>query len=218
MLSQSPPISFYLRKPKSFSRLILAAVLTVTLLPITRVVTHGQTDQPGDRMVRKLSWPKEPVKIKAIKSKDKTIEFGKKFSADDDWLKDLVVSVENTSGKPILFIGIDLLFVRNDNSQEPLWTLKMAYGRRKLPNEPVQPDAPKPFLSGENIDISLYDGAYEEIKRRLSELNYDGGIKHIKLVVDDIYFADGTRWYAGVLWYPDPNDPAKWLPNTQSKK
>jgi hypothetical protein len=216
MLSQSQPSSFYPRKPKSFLGLILAAVLTVTLSPVITVVTHGQTDQPGERMVRKLSWRKEPVKIKEIKSKDKAIELGRKFSADDDWLKDLVVSVHNTSGKTILFIGIDLLFVRNNNSQEPPWSFTLAYGRRKSPNEPVQPDAPKPFLSGGNINISLYDGAYEQIKRRLHELNYDGGIKHIKLIVNDIYFADGSRWYAGVLFYPDPNDPAKWLPNTQS--
>lgn len=216
MLSLSPQINSYLCKPKSFSQLIMTAVLTITLLPTIRVVTYGQMGQPGERMVRKLSWPKEPVKIKSIKSKDKTIELGKKFSADDDWLKDLMVSVDNTSGKTILFIGIDLLFVRNDNSPEPPWSFTLAYGRRKLPNEPVRPDAPKPLLSGENITISLYDGAYEQIIRRLHELNYDDGIKHIKLIVNDIYFADGTRWYAGVLFYPDPNDPAKWLPNTQS--
>src|SRR5215210_7549662 len=153
------------------ARLTLLPAQVIMLLLVMGIslthggVVNGQTEQSQERLIRKLSWPNEPVKIKAIKSKDKTIELGKKFSAGDDWLKDLVVTVDNTSGKSILFIDIDLLFVRNDDSQEPQWAFKLAYGRRKLPNEPVHPDAPKPLLPGETVNISLYDGAYEQIKR-----------------------------------------------------
>jgi hypothetical protein len=194
---------------------VLIPLFVTSISLIHGVVIYGQTDQPQERMIKKLSWPEEPVKIKAVKNRDKTIELGKKFSAGDDWLKDLVVTVDNTSGKPILFIAIDLRFKRNDDSQEPPWSFMLAYGRRKLPNEPLHPDAPKALLPGEDVNISFYDGAYDEIKRRLQELNYHGGIRAVDLIVNDIYFADGTRWYAGKLFYPDPGDPNTWSSNTQ---
>lgn len=201
---------------------VLPAQVIILLLVMGISLTHGgvvngQTEQSQERLLRKLSWPDEPVKIKAVKSKDKTIELGKKFSADDDWLKDLVVTVDNTSGKAILFIDIHLLFVKDDDSPEPLWSFGLTYGRRKLPHKPIHPDAPKPLLPGETFNLSLHDGEYEEIKRALQDLNYSGGIKRVKLVVNDVYFADGTRWYAGELDYPDPNNPG-WLPNTPSSK
>ena len=203
------------------ARLNLFPAQVITLLFIVGIVltcgggAYGQTGQSQERVIKKLSWPKEQVRIKAIKSKDKTIELGKKFSAGDDWLKDLVVTVDNTSGKAILFIDIHLLFVKDDDSPEPLWSFGLTYGRRKLPHKPIHPDAPKPLLPGETFNLSLHDGAYEEIKRALQDLNYSGGIKHVKLVVDEVYFTDGTKWYAGALVYPDPNNPG-WLPNTPS--
>lgn len=200
---------------------LLPAQVIILLLVMGISLTHGgvvngQTGQPQERLLRKVSWPDEPVKIKAVKSKDKTIELGKKFSADDDWLKDLVVTVDNTSGKAILFIHIDLVFVRNDDSQEPRqWSFELTYGRRKLPHEPMHPDAPKPLPPGETFNLSLYDGAYEQIERTLQDLNFSGGIKHVKLIVNEVYFADGTKWYVGLLFNPDPNNPG-WLPNTPS--
>jgi hypothetical protein len=201
---------------KLFPAQVITLLFIVGLIPTCAGGVYGQTAQSQERVIKKLSWPKEPIRIKAIKSKDKTIELGEKFSAGDDWLKDLMVRVDNTSGKTILFIGIDLRFKRNDGSPEPPWAFTLAYGRRKLPNESMHPDAPKPLLPGETVDISLYNGAYDQIKSRLQELNYSGGIRGMELIVNDIYFADGTRWYAGKLFYPDPDNPSTWLSNTQS--
>jgi hypothetical protein len=46
---------------------ILLFVGGLVLMP--RVAVMGQTNEPQERIIKKLSWPKEPVKIKAIKSK-----------------------------------------------------------------------------------------------------------------------------------------------------
>ncbi|MFN2510189.1 MAG: hypothetical protein ABR568_01950 [Pyrinomonadaceae bacterium] len=83
------------------------------------------------RVIDKISWRTEPIKILNLRTKNKAVELGKKFSEEDDWLKGLTVTVENVSEKHISRIELDLSFPRPQGSSEeiPTYTVKLIYGR-----------------------------------------------------------------------------------------
>ena len=50
------------------------------------------------RLIDKTSWRSEPIRIQKLSiAGGKTIEIGKRFAAEGEWLKGLTVTVENVS-------------------------------------------------------------------------------------------------------------------------
>ena len=73
------------------SKMLLNLIGVAMLLPVSGFA-QGQ-----ERVINKLSWRTEPIKILKLKTKGKPIELGKNFLEEDDWLKGLTVSVQNVS-------------------------------------------------------------------------------------------------------------------------
>jgi hypothetical protein len=86
------------------------ASLFPTLMCLIVILPSIAFAQGQDRLIDKMSWPKEPIKILKLRTKGKAIELGKKFAEEDDWLKGLTVTVENVSDKAIARIEINLAF------------------------------------------------------------------------------------------------------------
>ncbi len=87
--------------------------------------------QGQERVIDKISWRAEPIKVVKLKTKGKPIELGKKFSEEDDWLKGLTATVQNVSNKAIARIELDLAFPRPQGSSEeiPTYMAPMVYGQ-----------------------------------------------------------------------------------------
>src|SRR5205085_7679817 len=91
---------------------LLAISILITLITTTlpKMVIAGQSQ---DRVITKLRDKPLPVDIKTVKTKKIVAEIGRNFLADDDWLKELTISIENTSGKTIIYIGGGFLFPKS---------------------------------------------------------------------------------------------------------
>jgi hypothetical protein len=164
--------------------------------------------QRQERVIDKVSWRHEPVKIVKLKTKGKAIEPGQKFLEEDDWLKGLTATVKNISDKPVSRIELDLSFPRPEGSSEetPTFSEKMIYGRD--PSDASDAEAQKQVLPGESVDVKLLEANLPFIKTALGELGYPEKITHVRIMVEFVTFNDGTMWAGGdTILYPDPANP-----------
>lgn len=178
--------------------LLLAAVM---LLPGASL-NRGAAVQQQDRVVNKLRRIPLPVNIKTVKTKKGDAGMGQKFPGDDDWFKQLSISVENTSGKTIVYVGGGFLFpnqepLPGEQAPPPLYH-RFMYGRHPSAPEGAQPpDAGISVEPGETFNLTLSADDFSSVKRRLKELGYPASVKEISVNIEEIYFDDGTAWSGG---------------------
>ena len=177
------------------------------LIAIVSIVGYSQGN---DRVIDKMSWSHEPIKITKLKTKGKPIELGRSFTEEDDWLTGLTITAENTSDKAISRIEFRLRFPRNGNGlgteEKPTYVVSMTYGL-----DPAAPGAEKVklLLPGETVDIKLNALNVPIIERTLQSLGYPEKTHHAQITVDSVTFSDGTQWAGDIILYPDPADPKR---------
>jgi hypothetical protein len=177
---------------------------------------NSQSADKRDRIVTKLRRGPMPVEIKSIKTKRGTVELGKNFPEEDDWFDGLTVSIKNTSGKTIIYLGGGFLFPRPEDepSQQsaPPRYHRFMYGRHPLlPDDALQTIEPINVKPGEIFNVTISGEDYRSVKQRLRELGYSASVKEINFNVEEIYFDDGTGWSVGSWYERDPNNPGKWI-------
>jgi hypothetical protein len=187
-----------------YKRLFLTIVIASMALGTSTFGKQPSTlaQDTQDRVVTKLRRRPMPVEVKVVKTKKATIEIGQSFSDEDDWFDGLTVSVKNTSGKTIIYLGGGFLFPRpKDGTVEqdaPPRYHRFMYGHHPLaPEAAVQAIQPVSIKPGETFNITISAEDYVSIKRRLNELGYVGSIKEINFNIEEIYFADGMGWRVG---------------------
>jgi hypothetical protein len=196
------------------SRRSIVLVMSLLLVSMSMFVStfHGLAGQVKEREIKKLNWPKEPVKIGKVKAKGSVVTIGEKFRADDDWLKGLTFSVKNSSDKTITYLEIELSFPREKSAPEdPDAHDRIIYGQYPvLPGETatLHPDQP-PIRPGDTVDIILKD--YEGIREFLNNTHYPLSISRLEVSVGDVVFDDGTKWSGGGLFRRDPHNPGGWF-------
>lgn len=164
--------------------------------------------QELERVIDKVSWRSEPIKIVKLKSKGKAIELGKKFSAENDWLNGLTATVRNASDKAIARIDIQLSFPRPGGGTSPETATYMAHMIYGLEPADLSGDqVPKLVLPGEDVEVKLLDVNVPLIKTDLDKLGYEKEIKHAQIMVKSVTFVDGSEWAGDEMLYPNPNNP-----------
>jgi hypothetical protein len=172
----------------------LIFVVANVLLPVFGIT------QSQDRTVTKFRKLSMPVEVKAVKTKKGVTKLGQAISDDDDWFDGLAVSIENISGKTIIYIGGGFLFPRPQEaaSGKPPRYQRFMYGRHpSLSDEASLTIEAINVRPGETFDITLSKKDYDSNKLRLKQLGYPASIKEIKFNIEEIYFDDGTAWIAG---------------------
>jgi hypothetical protein len=164
--------------------------------------------QGVERMIDKVSWRNEPIQMVKLKTKNKSIALGRKFSEDDDWLRGLTVTVQNVSNKAIARIDIQLSFPRPAGGTSPetaIYIIGMGYG--KDPVNVAANEVLKVVLPGETVDVKLLEVNVPSIKEDLEKLGYEQPIKHAQVMIRSVIFVDGSEWAGDYILYPNPNNP-----------
>lgn len=185
------------------NRLIYSFAKVIAVVAITSTMGFSQGEQ---RSIDKISWRFEPIRISKLKTKEKSIEFGKAFLEEEDWLKGLTATAQNATDKPIARIELELIFPREDGSEQNNYVIFMHYGK-----DPSAPDAAavKRILPGETADIKLNELNVPIIKRSLKRLGYPEKIHRVQIRVRSVTFADGTMWSGDFILSPDPANPGR---------
>jgi hypothetical protein len=120
----------------------------------------------------------------------KPITMGQEFTADDDWLRDLVIRVRNISGQQVASIQVTLVLPQmGPGSPDVVYCYGCAAAEKH-----------KGIAAGEAVDLKMIGGEfYDFVKSRAAE---KGGIGQInKAQIRDMYvkLPDNSRWVSGCI-------------------
>jgi len=187
-------------------RFFVTAITIITFFASTVVLA-----QEKERVVKRTRWRNEIVEISQIKLKDKTPEIGKRFVANDDWLRDFSVQVKNISSQTIVALEIEISFPQDENGlPEAPATEILNYGifpsptGAKLNAKPSEP----PLQPGDRITLKL--PSYERLQELLDYAGHSNNIREVTLRTGRIFLANGTMWNRGQPFERDHNSPRKW--------
>jgi hypothetical protein len=197
---------------KRFHLVSVAAVSVAASLTLLSALPAGKTagQEDRERMVIKRPYYNPPVQITSVKTKRKgVIKTDGKFLDDDDWLKGLTVSVTNTSGKPITYVEVTVLFQRPAaQAKLPPLVAHLEYGRIYTWPDKTDPPQAKPILPGVTTDLDLSEAHLDSLTTILKKHEYQPRV--IEMWVGRLGFEDGTSWEGGRLWRRDPKGKYGW--------
>jgi hypothetical protein len=174
--------------------------------------SRANSQQP-DRIVVRKPWPTEPVKVVAVKTKNKaTVEIGKAFVEDDDWLNGFTVKVVNNYHKTVTVMTISMVFRRDPGDIRPPFGWDLHFGPGAFTPEYKDRDPNKAVKPGETVELGVSSEDYVLIKSAFEETGYPTKIKRVELVVREVGFEDGSVLRGGTFFLQDPakpDDPTK---------
>ena len=174
--------------------------------------TSANTQQP-DRIVIRKPWPVEPVKVVAVKTKNKAnIEIGKAFVEDDDWLDGFTVKVVNNYHKTVTAMTVSMVFRREPGDLRPPLGWELHFGPSAMTPEYKDRDPNKVVKAGEIVELGVSPADYMLLKTTFEETGYPTKIKRVELVVSEVGFEDGSVLRGGTFFLQDPaypDDPTK---------
>ncbi|HWS86255.1 MAG TPA: hypothetical protein VN282_04800, partial [Pyrinomonadaceae bacterium] len=197
---------------------VFVLALTAPLIARLNGSRASAVRQDGDEKILKKGTHRNPVTdLINVKVKGTPVAFGRKISADDEWLKGITVGVKNTSTKPIVYFELQIRLFGEKGDEEalgkPPFIYPLSYGDYHYdPSQSSASASPNQALApGDSVDIALTDEAYDSLISTLSAAAYPLTLKHAEISVTDVIFADGTRWYKSMFLRRDPKNAKKWL-------
>lgn len=152
----------------------------------------------------------EPVEIK-MNANGKPVTFGEEFDEDGAWLKNLTLTIKNTSNKPIDYVRVDFIFPETKSTGHPLLHQLFLGHRADVRSTLKQPSLD--LRPGDSIEVSLA-GEYGEIKALIEGRHSPiANIKQLRVALGDVLFSDGTLYSLGRIFKPNPDQtsPRKWI-------
>jgi len=151
--------------------------------------------------------------VVGVKTKKKeSIEIGKLFDDDNDWLDGFTLTILNTSDKTITAMTISMIFRREPGDTRPPLAEELHFGPIAMSPQYIYRDRTKVIKPGEIAHISLTPEDYNALKVLFERTGYKSEIKRVELQVREVGFEDGSVFDTGTIWLQDPrhpNDPTK---------
>jgi hypothetical protein len=172
--------------------------------PVTyiEVTTEGQEVQPGMSAGVYVNRPAVP------------------FQADEDWLKNMVITLLNRTNKEIVWAELDFTFLDTGDGSpsRPVTVYRLILGQlpeidsfsshgRKLPPEPDK--QPLSFAPGQTLVIHVADNV-DEMQSLVEQRIPFSQISKVGIRRFRFYFSDGTIWDdLGSYAVPAPQHPGR---------
>jgi hypothetical protein len=170
---------------------------------ITKVTVAGQQIQPG--------------KSGGVREEER----GTPFQADEDWLKNMSISLLNRTDKVIVCAQVQFFFPdTGDGVSQPITTYTITVGQRPesslyyADGSKIPPDTTKKpllFAPGQTLVIPVADYV-DAIQSTVEEKIPLSQITKVNIRRANFYFVDGMRWdsvYTG-YYAPDSDHPGKY--------
>lgn len=200
---------------------LLLVIIVLAMIPLffaARNVFTGfaQTKNKQEKTIKKVSFENEPIKFLELESDGKKIKQDEKFIRENDWLKGFTIKFKNTSGKPIIFVSIVLLFPETGVNGNPV-SYPLNYGvhpRSKIINN----DKLKLLTPDDTAEINLSTEDFKALETFLSSRKSLPDLTEVNFRVTSVHFADGTHWAGGTYWIPDPDNAEKFIPTNEKNQ
>ena len=201
------PNMFRFRNARLLTMIILG-ICTTASVGAWSLRTHFAQGQGRTRTIDKAYTRNEVIEFEEIRVSRKSIEPGKAFDEDDDWLDKTVLKVKNISNKPIVYLSVNLDFPETKTTGSEM-TYPVTFGKQPGSRFPQNNDSFF-MLPGDSLEVPLtqhYAKVKAFIEHRLSMTE----IKKVELRIHFVIFADKTGWAAGNFYKQDPNDPDHYI-------
>ncbi|HEX8399429.1 MAG TPA: hypothetical protein VF644_18490 [Pyrinomonadaceae bacterium] len=212
-----------LKNKAQFKRLLsisssIVALLLAIIFIFSPMFLSKSKEQDKDIKIEYLP-SNEPFKIISFDIGGKKVSAKEKFSGADDWVKELTLNTQNTSGKEINYIDIGIFFIRPHEQADipPLhYTIRRGSKKEILQEKKLLSESTSES-SKYGIDISLSEMEYNSIRQSLDKLGYPRKIMEVRIQVEEIGYSDETVWSIGSWYKTDPNNPEQRIPLKKSK-
>jgi hypothetical protein len=196
-----------------FALIVIAGTLVLLARGALDSTDSRAKTQEQSRIVTKKPWRVEPVRVVAVKTKNKeNIEIGRTFDEDDDWLDGFTVTVANNYDKTVTALTIEMVFRREPGDTRPPFAMDLHFGPSPNGPEYIHRDPNKVIKVGKTADLRLSPENYKSLKDLLEQTGYPNSIKRVELVIREVGFEDGSMLHTGTFYLQDPanpNDPTK---------
>jgi hypothetical protein len=170
------------------------------------------------RSIKKVTYESEPLKISSLEIANKKIQIDDEFYADDNWLRDLEVEVENVSGKTITSFEL-IASVRIKNRDKPVGLVLNFNTRKEISYQPDSGLTARHIFETEKTE---YMPSFAKVKTRIPAWSYEFLIRQLRdkdtlsninkatIFISSVIFEDKTGWAGGRLLKQNPNQPNIW--------
>lgn len=159
----------------------------------------------------KITYPDEPVEITDLSVEWKGIEFGKAFSAQQDWLRTLRFNVKNTSDKVINYVEFHVL-IQYPESKKTANAIDVTAGFFTSDDNPVDRNNQAIYLQpGQVVSLYVNEKRYRNFLQMIIEANAENQSMKISLLIARVQTEDHSMWTVGEWYAPDPANSKKWL-------
>jgi hypothetical protein len=150
------------------------------------------------------------------------IKQGTPFQADEDWLKNVSISLTNRTDKPIVCAQLRLWFpdTGDGTAARPMTHYAITVGQRPesslyhadgsiIPSDPTK----KALLLAPGEALVIHVGDYiQSIQSTIESLGNMpfSQVTRVNIEPTDFYFSDGMRWVGHFYYTPDPEHPGKY--------
>lgn len=171
-------------------------------------VQAGQETNQDNGKVVKLAYSHKPIiKISEPKVSEKAIKFGESIDEDENWLKNLSFKLENNSGKPIIYMELNVNFPET-RATGYMMSYGITMGQR--PGLKIhQNKTPLLWKPNDNLGVSL-NNEYRKLTKFINGRQSITSIKKVELEIGLVVFDDKTAW-AGEFMKEDPNKPGSYI-------
>jgi hypothetical protein len=134
-------------------RLTLLTLIALPLAFTVWFVSSTATSQQQGRIVVRKPWPVEPVRIAAVKTRNKdNIEIGSAFGEEDDWLDGFTVTVVNNYDKTVTAMTVEMIFRREPGDRRPPLAHELHFGPSPSGPEYIHRDPNKVIKVGTTVN------------------------------------------------------------------
>jgi hypothetical protein len=183
------------------------------------------TTDLGDKLVHLVRTPPpSAVAVIRVMNRGTPIEQDSPFKAGEDWLKDISITIKNTSPRKIVFVSVDAQLPDTGlgTPENPRVAAGNSVGRKpehamySAMTGKLQHDAqgnPIDLEPGADLVVPIVsEKDYGDIKSLIEEKQNLSSVSRCEIWVTTVYFADGTKWSPGHYWQPDMSRPGRYTP------
>jgi len=191
------------------SKLLVSLVVISTIFIVfstkDALSVYAQNEKKTITLARTI---KPQLKFAEPKVGQQDRKFEESFNAEAEWVKSLSFKLENISGKPIIYLQVNVNFPET-RATGNLMSYGVSFGER--PGLKLKDSKPIMLMPGETLEVVL-DKEKDKIYKFVNERQPLESIQKVELEIGFIIFEDKTAWSAGSFLRQDSVNPNRYNP------
>lgn len=174
--------------------------------------------QSDEKVIELKTFPNEPYQFDDLNVKKTRIVAGQRFNIrtmteqtgiqTENWIEGLEFSFKNKTEKKVTYIRLEFDFPET-RTGTPMLVYQTVFGVLPNSKEDVK-KVRQPFSleSDARFKYVLTERELQNIKKFLSSRSFQlESLNSVVIRVEVMYYEDGTRWWQGKWFKPNPNQP-----------